>query len=802
MSAKVVPGRAADLPTVSVVIPLYNHEAYFGDAIRSALEQTHPPLEVIVVDDGSSDRSAEIAADWAKADPRVKVVCQENSGSHATINRGLSMAGGEWLAILNSDDAWTHSRLEVLLTAAYTHHSQFVFSSVDVIDGEGKKIRTGNDILDTQALLNERRRRKGLADAIAMGNLAITTSNFLFSRKAWQLLGTLQPYRYNLDWEYVLRASVHSELGLHYVEEPLLHYRWHDSNTIHSGMPVSALEALKIVSDYLRKHTTGKVKSGLVLAIRRNVRFLRRYLKNQIEIAHTNERIALEDRDRHVELIHLRQRQIESERQHRETELTSIRNTSQQQSGKIDALIDVIDTLSSHAKQDRLNAMEVATASSDKVVRHLEELQAKIEEIPAMLSESEHASTRITSVFAEKLTSGVDALSKQLEDLSNVHSSVVTSIQAQHGRERVELEARIVSLANEVETLKLEGRAKEDVIAAMQHTTVEGIARENSLSSQLHALDMQHKAARLESCNLRIRMSNVQDKMQERSMLNFFLRSKKSVAQTAPLFLGRSSSLGSVRQMSLATPVNAANLTVNAHLHLFYLDLAEELISYLGNIDRINRLVITGPWGKRDVAGIVKRLDGFCDEVRVVQLQNRGKDVGGFLHAVKHHALLDSDLVLKIHSKKSQNPETYFQAISHVFGCEIRDGDQWRRLLIDPLCGSQRQVSAVMHAFEADSSLGMIGAGSFITTAPDANQVLFESVCARLEVPQRLPFVAGTMFWARSAALMDLLAAGHDMVDFELDSSAVEGGLEHSYERVLGGLVQSRGFDLGAVHAS
>ena len=89
--------------TVSVVIPCYNGERFIGDTLRSALAQTHAPLEVLVVDDGSKDGSAALAESFG---PPVRVIRQPNQGESVARNRGMTEAVGDWIAFLDADDAW------------------------------------------------------------------------------------------------------------------------------------------------------------------------------------------------------------------------------------------------------------------------------------------------------------------------------------------------------------------------------------------------------------------------------------------------------------------------------------------------------------------------------------------------------------------------------------------------------------------------------------------------------------------------------------------------------------------------
>lgn len=94
------------MPLFSVIMPLYNHEAFVGESIESVVKQTIGDWEMIVVDDGSTDRSGAIADQWASREPRVRVVHQANAGPAAARNLGLELATGKWIAFLDSDDVW------------------------------------------------------------------------------------------------------------------------------------------------------------------------------------------------------------------------------------------------------------------------------------------------------------------------------------------------------------------------------------------------------------------------------------------------------------------------------------------------------------------------------------------------------------------------------------------------------------------------------------------------------------------------------------------------------------------------
>ena len=92
------------MPFLSVLIPVYNGEDYLADAIESALGQPCADLEVLVADDGSTDRSLEIAKRYAERDARVSVVTHENMGPGATRNRAIPQLAGQWIIFLDCDD--------------------------------------------------------------------------------------------------------------------------------------------------------------------------------------------------------------------------------------------------------------------------------------------------------------------------------------------------------------------------------------------------------------------------------------------------------------------------------------------------------------------------------------------------------------------------------------------------------------------------------------------------------------------------------------------------------------------------
>ena len=122
------------MPLVSVVIPAYNRAAHLPAAIDSVLAQTHTDLELIVVDDGSDDGTANVLAAYAGKDPRVRSIRHgQRKGAQAARNTGIHASQGRWIAFLDSDDQWLSDSLELRLRLAETEQVQAVHSECYIL---------------------------------------------------------------------------------------------------------------------------------------------------------------------------------------------------------------------------------------------------------------------------------------------------------------------------------------------------------------------------------------------------------------------------------------------------------------------------------------------------------------------------------------------------------------------------------------------------------------------------------------------------------------------------------------------
>lgn len=128
------------MPFVSIIMPAYNAEKTIGAAIQSVLNQTYANFELIVIDDCSKDKTADIIQDFGARDSRMHYLKNEiNSGVSATRNYGVSEAAGEWIAFLDSDDMWREDKLEKQIAVIQDHEDAVLtYTASSFISSDGK----------------------------------------------------------------------------------------------------------------------------------------------------------------------------------------------------------------------------------------------------------------------------------------------------------------------------------------------------------------------------------------------------------------------------------------------------------------------------------------------------------------------------------------------------------------------------------------------------------------------------------------------------------------------------------------
>ena len=246
--------RRAVAPRVSIVMPAYNHARYVERALASALAQTYRDLEIVVVDDGSPDATADIAERTlaGTAIPH-RVVRRGNRGAPATLNEGAALATGEYLQFLNSDDWLDARRVERMVESVAGVGAAWGYSAVALVDETGEPVdvmknRRAFDLMTATSAVGF---RLSVGFSLIPTNTAVSSGNLFVSRALFDSLGGFRDYRWNHDWDLALRATWLDEPV--FVDEPLYAYRLHASNTIDEAADRSRAEMAGITGDYLAR---------------------------------------------------------------------------------------------------------------------------------------------------------------------------------------------------------------------------------------------------------------------------------------------------------------------------------------------------------------------------------------------------------------------------------------------------------------------------------------------------------------------------------------------------------------------
>lgn len=234
--------KPSSSPLVSIIVPVWNAKQYLDNCINSLRSQTYPNLEIILVDDGSTDGSSELCDAAMETDWRIHVIHQSDRGVSAARNAGLDAATGEFVAFVDSDDSLRREAVAESVRCAVTHSSDMVVFGYDVIeehaDGsvtkqESKTVRQG-DVIDTR-----RRHEKIVADQLcALDNdeLLYQCWGKLYRRSNISGLRFTDDVAFGEDTVFVLELLSHG-VRLTFLQRCLYVYRQHADSLIRGFRP-------------------------------------------------------------------------------------------------------------------------------------------------------------------------------------------------------------------------------------------------------------------------------------------------------------------------------------------------------------------------------------------------------------------------------------------------------------------------------------------------------------------------------------------------------------------------------------
>ncbi|MBL1265000.1 glycosyltransferase family 2 protein [Methylomicrobium sp. RS1] len=243
---------------ISAIIPAYNSAEFIADAVRSILMQTHPVLEIIVVDDGSTDATAEIVVNLPGP---IKYIKQQNQGPSAARNTGIKAAGGDWIAFLDADDQWTTDKIEKQINLLKTYPSlALIAGDMTEIDHEDRIIT--QSVLAKHNLLEKFQHLNGKAIPNALSELVtknfIPTGTVLVNKTTLIEAGLFnQTIRFGEDLE--LWARIATKYPISCIPEILMLRRQHGNNA--TQMTAALLDDLVKVMQSIKKTASQELKA-------------------------------------------------------------------------------------------------------------------------------------------------------------------------------------------------------------------------------------------------------------------------------------------------------------------------------------------------------------------------------------------------------------------------------------------------------------------------------------------------------------------------------------------------------------
>jgi glycosyltransferase involved in cell wall biosynthesis len=208
---------------VSVVIPSYNHAAFVSEAIESVLRQTHRPLELIILDDGSSDGSDRVIRETIEGAPiPVTYETQSNMGLARTLNRGIGMARGSWISMLASDDYYYPEKSAMQLAAASETGAKLVVSWAPKLRLDGNLAAyPREEFLRLRAAHARASLRRYMLDNAT----GFTWQAVLAHRSFFEQAGEYDPAIYTEDFDFSLRAATLPDREIAFLDMPVAIHR-------------------------------------------------------------------------------------------------------------------------------------------------------------------------------------------------------------------------------------------------------------------------------------------------------------------------------------------------------------------------------------------------------------------------------------------------------------------------------------------------------------------------------------------------------------------------------------------------
>jgi len=229
---------------VSIVIPVYNSEAFLRESLESVLNQTYKNLEIIAIDDGSTDNSLEILYKYSD---KVQIISQQNQGLAAALNNGIKKITGRWFKWFSSDDVLYPEAIEKLvLKAEKLPENTIVYSNWEIIDENNKKLRDFSESNYNDLDNFDYNIRLLDGQQINVNTTLIPTALFDHGCLFKKLEDPV-----TIDYDFFLRASILYNVKFFLIQDRILKYRLHTNQLSHKNITKTLSNLTKVKKSVL-----------------------------------------------------------------------------------------------------------------------------------------------------------------------------------------------------------------------------------------------------------------------------------------------------------------------------------------------------------------------------------------------------------------------------------------------------------------------------------------------------------------------------------------------------------------------
>jgi glycosyltransferase involved in cell wall biosynthesis len=226
-------------PKISIIVPVFNVEGFIHDCIESILDQTFKDFELILVNDGSIDRSGDICDDYSKKDQRIFVIHKENRGQSSARNRGIDVAKGDYIGFIDSDD-WVHRDMyKILYTKAIEIEADITACNIIQYDKDATKHIYSNKkddcLFDRNSAMNE---------LYLNERLTFSPCNKLYKRKLFKDIKFKEGYILE-DMDFAYRI-IHQANRIYYTGATLYNYRYNEKSTMRKTFSKKRLDEFEV----------------------------------------------------------------------------------------------------------------------------------------------------------------------------------------------------------------------------------------------------------------------------------------------------------------------------------------------------------------------------------------------------------------------------------------------------------------------------------------------------------------------------------------------------------------------------